>query len=219
MHKLFIEAKYKGDFDVSKIKIPQNKIGLCSSVQFIKFLDDVKKHLEEQSKEVILIKGNHSKHCGQILGCDVLQGLDKYDVEAFLYIGDGLFHPKALLLKNELPVFSYNPRTEEMKEISSDDIKRMKIKQKIAINKFHSNKNIGIIITTKHGQNQSKKAEELEKEYENKNLYTFIADTIDFLELENFPFIECWVNTACPRISFDDMAEMEKSIVDINDIL
>ena len=34
-----------------------------------------------------------------------------------------------------------------------------------------------------------------------KKSYIFIADTINESEFENFPFIECWVNTACPRFA------------------
>ena len=43
-------------------------------------------------------------------------------------------------------------------------------------------------------------------------------EDIDFNDLENFNFIEMWVNTACPRIGYDDMLAQEKPIVDLSDI-
>ncbi len=58
-----------------------------------------------------------------------------------------------------------------------------------------------------------KKLSQLEKKYKNKRFYKFVFDTLDYSQLENFPFIECWVNTACPRI-FDDL----RSIINIQDI-
>jgi diphthamide synthase subunit DPH2 len=30
-----------------------------------------------------------------------------------------------------------------------------------------------------------------------------VCDTFDYSELENFNFIECWVNTMCPRVAED----------------
>lgn len=48
-------------------------------------------------------------------------------------------------------------------------------------------------------------------EYPNKKFYIFIADTIDYNQLNDFPFIEAWVNTACPRIEEDfRMVNIEK---------
>jgi diphthamide synthase subunit DPH2 len=44
---------------------------------------------------------------------------------------------------------------------------------------------------------------ELEKKYSDKKFYYFICDTLDFSELENFNFIECWLNTMCPRVIED----------------
>jgi len=58
-----------------------------------------------------------------------------------------------------------------------------------------------------------KRLDLLKKKYEDKKFYTFIAETIDLNQLENFPFIECWVNTACPRI-----AEDKKGMININEI-
>ena len=46
----------------------------------------------------------------------------------------------------------------------------------------------------------------------------FVTDTLDFAELENFPFIECYVNTMCPRIGMDDTIRTAKPIVNIDDI-
>jgi len=57
----------------------------------------------------------------------------------------------------------------------------------------------------------------LKKSLKDKEVYLFISDTVDFSQLENFPFIDCWVNTACSRI-MDDMEKFPRPLVDLADI-
>ncbi|MBU4283524.1 MAG: diphthamide synthesis protein, partial [Nanoarchaeota archaeon] len=87
-----------------------------------------------------------------------------------------------------------------------------------ALIKFLSSKEIGVILTTKPGQEQLKEAFELKNKFKDKNFYFLIFDTIDFNQLENFPFIECFVNTACPRIALDDSIKIGKAIINLEDI-
>jgi len=62
------------------------------------------------------------------------------------------------------------------------------------------------------------KAWEIKKKLEEKGkrCFIFVFDTLDANEMENFPFIDFWVNTACPRIADDkdknnviDMGELD----------
>jgi diphthamide biosynthesis enzyme Dph1/Dph2-like protein len=46
-----------------------------------------------------------------------------------------------------------------------------------------------------------------------------VADTLDFAGLENFPFVECFVNTACPRIGYDEWENLRKPIINADDVL
>ena len=172
-------------------------------VQFLDFLDKIKEQLESADKEVILFKSKHGKHLGQILGCAV----EKFpgDYQAFLYIGDGKFHPTALLYENEKEVYCYNPFNDHIEILNQSYIEKVQKRKKGQLAKFLSSDNIGILVTSKSGQNQSKKAEELRLKLEEKgkNAFVFIADEINFNSLENFNFIDVWINTACPRIMDD----------------
>lgn len=196
MKTLFIEAKHKEIVQLpSKIieKLPKN-IGIASSIQFIDSLKPVQDQL-----------GNKSIIAGQILGCNATNA-DKIKgkVDAFLYIGDGQFHPMAIAIKTKKPVYRYNPFNKSLDEVQKTDIERYEKKRMGALSKFLNAKTIGVLTTTKSGQSVSdKRLKELENKYKDKNFYKFIADTIDYTQLENFPFIEAWVNTACPRIEED----------------
>ncbi|MBU1198387.1 MAG: 2-(3-amino-3-carboxypropyl)histidine synthase subunit [Nanoarchaeota archaeon] len=218
MKTFFIEARYKG-----KIKLPDelidklpNKIVLFTTVQFLDSVDNIKKKLEKKQKKVLLLKTEHTKHAGQLLGCNIKEF--KQDFDAFLYIGDGMFHPKALLLKNSKPVFAFNPFSKKFFKLEEKEINDMKKKQKGALMKFMASKEIGVLVSTKPGQNKLKQAQTLEKKFPEKKFYFLMFDTIDFAELENFPFVECFVNTACPRIAFDEAEKIRKPIVNIEDL-
>jgi 2-(3-amino-3-carboxypropyl)histidine synthase len=205
MKKLFVEAKYNGPIDVSKIKTKKlpEKIGLATTVQFVDFLKDIKSHLEKEGKTIVIGKGKQ-KYPGQVLGCDQDSAIElRNNVDAFLYIGDGRFHPIGIALKTKRPVFIFNPISNEFKKIEKKDTERIKMKRKAQLIKFHSSDEIGVIISTKQGQNKLEQAKKLKDKFPNKNFYFILFDNIDYNQLENFNFIQAWINTACPRIEED----------------
>ena len=62
------------------------------------------------------------------------------------------------------------------------------------------------MVSTKPGQQYLEDAKRLKEKLdkEGKKAFIFINTSIDLSYLEDFPFIEAWVNTACPRIGLDD---------------
>jgi 2-(3-amino-3-carboxypropyl)histidine synthase len=197
MRALFIEAKIKADVKKSvekAVKLLPKKVGIVTTAQHNHKLKEIKEILEKNK-----IKAEVG---GQILGCDVSAAKKIKDrVDAFLYVGSGRFHPIEVQLETDKKVVMANPLTNEAKALEKSDVDRIKKQQKGALLRFLSSKEIGIIISTKPGQNKLKKAIELKKKIKDKNCYLFIADTIDYNDLQNFPFIECWVNTVCPRFA------------------
>lgn len=207
MKTLFIESKYTGPISISKEieeKLP-DKIGLVSSIQFIDSLPIIKKQLK--NKKTII--------AGQILGCNIKNAEKiKNKVDAFLYIGDGNFHPLGVAIKTKKPVFTFNPINNSFKKIEKKDIENYEKRKKAALLKFLHADTVGILVSTKPGQYYDiKQLETIEKKYPKKKFYTFIAETIDYSQLNNFPFIQAWINTACPRI------EEDIRVVNIKDIL
>ncbi|MBI4980291.1 diphthamide synthesis protein [Candidatus Woesearchaeota archaeon] len=205
MQRLFIETKYEGKLTIprSLIKPLPSKIVLALPVQFYDFISSIQQQLETAGKKVTLFKGVHGKYPGQVLGCDVFKFSGDYD--AFLYIGDGKFHPTALLYENKKSVFCFNPFTSKLEILTPEYLQKVLQRRTGQLSKFLSADTVGILITTKLGQNQSKKAEELREKLERagKKVFVFIAEEINLTQLENFNFIDVWVNTACPRIVED----------------
>lgn len=181
-------------------KLPK-KIGLVATIQHLHKIDEVK----EQLPQAVL--------CGQILGCDVSCAEKIKDkIDAFLFIGSGVFHPLAVAYKTKKPVFCWNPFVKEMKIIDEKEIEVYEKRKKAALAKFLGSARIGILVCTKPGQYHLEKALKL-KEKGNKEYYLFQFDTLNLSDLENFNFVQCWVNTACPRISED-----RANIINIDDI-
>ncbi len=205
MKRLFIETKYQGQLNLPREilqRLPK-KLALAMPVQFLDFQNQIKEQLKQANKEVILLKSHHGKHSGQILGCDIFKFQEEFD--AFLYIGDGKFHPTALLYENEKEVYCYNPFNGNLEILTPHDLETINKKRKGQMAKFLTSNLIGVLTTTKYGQNKSKFVDELRQklEKEGKIVFVFLADEINFSQLENFNFIESWINTACPRIIQD----------------
>ena len=218
MKTLFLEARVKIDIQLTEEQIKQlpKELALFTTVQFIDSLNNIKKQLETAGIKVILPKAKHTQYPGQILGCEFIES----DAPAFLYIGDGMFHPQAIAVKNNKPIFCYNPYTKKIILFDRKDIDTVVKKHKVAIMKFLEAETIGIIVSAKPGQQWLKRAIEFKKKCEakEKHVYIFMANTIDFIQLNNFPFIQCWVNSACPRIGIDDKNKIDKPIVNLEDV-
>jgi len=219
MDRLFLEARYKQEFDIAPkiIDTLPNSVSLATAIQFIGSIDKIRSSIESSGRTVKLIQGSHSQYPGQILGCDVHQQKVP-DTECVLYIGTGRFHPLALAWKFKKKTFSFDPIANSFNEIKQSEIKKFEAKRDSALMHFYSASTVGIVKSLKQSFNQSK-IDNLLAKYPDKNFYNFVADDIDFLQLNNFPFIDTWVNTACPRITYDDYEKIDKPIADIQDLI
>lgn len=181
--------------------LPKYKFGVLTSAQHLHNIDDV----VEQIKGV---KG------GQVLGCNASNALKINGVvDAFLFVGTGMFHALNIAWKTEKPVWIWNPVSKTLTKIEDSEVKKFIKRKHAGFTKFSMSENIGIIVSLKYGQKDFAHALDFSKR-DDKNYFIFACDTFDFSETENFPFVECWINSACPRISdekplinLDELAE------------
>lgn len=212
----FIHAKMDVDILLPEDVVSRlpKRIALVSNIQHLHKLGELKRELQEKGKEVFL--------AGQILGCRA-EAASKFDVDAFLYVGSGQFHPLKVAMQTDRPVFCWNPVTKGFGEVSEKTRAEYAEFKQRQLNRFFHAKRVGILVSTKRGQSDNKinspgvelkleKALKL-KARNDKEYYLFACDTLSMHELENFNFIDCWVNTACSRI-----ADEKINIVNIDDI-
>lgn len=230
MDFMLIDAVYSKDFKLDEETLKrcsQHKvIALYAAVQFSSKLDNVIRQLGQSGVKVITSQPARTDSQYQILGCDNYEdslGLPE-EPDIFLYVGDGQFHPRALLLSQKdqprlKEVICYDPIEDRHTVLDEQNILRILKKYKASLIKFLSSDVIGVVATTKPGQEQLDQGLLLPKKFADKQVYFFVDNNINPADFENFPFIQIWVNTACPRIGFDDAANMEGSMININDAL
>src|SRR3989344_89315 len=125
--------------EMKKFKI----IAVYGAVQFSGQLKKIIGQLEDAGIKVISSQPERTSEKYQILGCDVSMQNLKLEIEpdAFLYIGDGLFHPLSLVLaqkdvKDFVPVIRYNPKTGQHFLMSIEDVAKSLKKYKSSLMKF-----------------------------------------------------------------------------------
>lgn len=236
MQTLFLDAPYNGKIELCKETVEYLKkkkyqtVALYASVQFVNQLDLVRKQLEQEKIAVITSKADRTQVVGQLLGCDNyhqslnLSEKENENIDCYLYVGDGRFHPLALVYgqKDEgkmKEIVCNDPIGKTMFLVSIENIKTILRKYRGSLMKFLTATTVGVITTIKPGQEQFKPALFLEKNYPDKKFYHFIDNDVSFNQLENFPFIQVWVNTACPRVGFDDQEKFAKGVINLNDAL
>ena len=204
MKTLFIPTKSKSKINKSKVleiskKHPKN-IVIVYSIQYKEIAEEIKNILSNKHKITKFV---------QVLGCSK-QGFPK-NTRAILLISDGKFHAFSLGLEVGLPIYIFNDHN--FGQVSEKEIQNLERKQKSSYLKFLNANKIGVLISTKPGQENLKKAIQFKKQQKEKRSYLFIGNEINSSEFENFPQIQSWVNTACPRL------DMNASVVNLVKII
>lgn len=113
----------------------------------------------------------------------------------------------------------YNPYTQKEYEASKEEVEKIRKKYQAALSAFHQAKTVGVLIPLKPGgQMYLKWALQLKELYPEKKFINLLDYNINFEGLEDFPFCEVFVNTACPRIAFDDAKKITKPVVNLEDV-
>lgn len=225
---LLIDAKWEGKVELTtKLKNYLRKekvksIDLFASVQFSD-LDNFIKELKDLKIKFNSTKAKRTDKPIQILGCDCYPDSFKDNLKSdiILYVGDGLFHPKALILATKKPITIFDPISDNIKILTKKDIQKELMIKKRNLMKYLNAKKLGILVTIKPGQQYFLSAKNLKDklEKEGKKAYIFIDDNLDPRNYENYPFIDCWINTACPRIGTDDIVNIPQAMINLRDAI
>jgi len=201
MKTIFIPAKIKSEINeqkISKLNLPKN-IAIAYSIQYQETASEIKKIISKKYKITSFL---------QVLGCSKPK-LSK-DTEAILLISSGKFHGISLAYEINLPV--YILESEKLRKISEEEIDSFKKIKTVSYLKFLNADKVGILISTKPGQENLQKSVLFRNNLKNKDIYFFVSNEINTKEFENFPEIKSWINTACPRLDFDS------SVINLSDL-
>jgi len=191
------------------------KIGLTTTVQHIHMLEIAKETLLEANKMVAIGDSGRLPYAGQVTGCDYsnAKAVAK-EVEAFLFIGGGRFHAIGVELATRKPTIVAEPYQKRTFTIEKE-VKKI-IKQRwAAIQEAKEAKNFGVLVGLKIGQKRMEKALSIKERLTKagKNTFLLALKEITPETLMQFPAIEAYVNTACPRVGFDESSKFRNPIL------
>lgn len=223
---VYLEAKAKVRVkEAVKKAIPLlkrwSKIGLITTLQHVEKLDEARELLLEAGKTVAIGDTGYLKHRGQVTGCDYSNAKSvSKEIEAFLFVGGGRFHALGATLATAKPTIIADPFEKRAYSIEKE-VQRILRQRWASIHEAEKAENFGVLVGLKTGQKRLKEAlktkEKLEKSGKKATLLAVREITPEVLM--QFPGIDAFVNTACPRVSLDEASKFVKPVLTSSETL
>ena len=196
-----------------------SKIGLATTVQHVQALDRAREILVRAGKIVVVGDAGRINYAGQVTGCDYSNVKSiANDVEAFLFIGGGQFHALGIALTASKPTIIADPY--EKRAYSIDAEAQKILKQRWAcIEEAGRAKTFGVLVGLKLGQKRLDEALKIKDAIEKNGKTAFLFAIREVLPeaLMEFPSVDAYVNTACPRISIEAASKFSKPVLTVNE--
>ncbi len=200
---------------------PWKRIGVVTTIQHTEHLDEVREVLAAAGKRVAVGDAGRLSHTGQVIGCDFSNAHAVVkNVDAFLCVCGGRFHALGVALTTAKPTVAADPY--EGTAYSVDREADRLIKQRWAsIQEAAEGKRFGILIGLKSGQKRLERALWISRKLQGlgKKSVLLAAREITPESLMQYPSIDAYVNTACPRIGLDDSTRFKKPVLTVNETL
>jgi 2-(3-amino-3-carboxypropyl)histidine synthase len=200
---------------------PWDSIGLVTTVQHIHEIGKAKDVLLKEKKRVVIGDAGRLKYAGQIIGCDYSNAKAMTNqVDAFLFVGGGKFHAVGISLATSKPTVVADPY-EKCAFSVDDETEKTRWQRMANVSEAKKAQNFGILVGLKPGQMRLQRAIQIKNKLQNKgkNTVVFALKEITPEVLLQFPTIDAYVNTACPRIVWDDAPRFSKPMLTINEAL
>lgn len=196
-----------------------SKIGLATTVQHVQALDRAREMLVRAGKIVVVGDAGRISYPGQVTGCDYSNVKSvANDVEAFLFIGGGRFHALGIALTAAKPTIIADPY--EKRAYSIDAAAQRILKQRWAcVEEAGRAKTFGVLVGLKLGQKRLDEALKVKEAIEKngKTACLFAVREVLPETLREFPTVDAYVNTACPRISLEASSKFAKPVLTVNE--
>jgi len=223
---LYLEARATLPLDAAVVSSMSllsgySKIGLATTVQHVQTLDAVREILVRSGKTVEIGDTRRLSYPGQVIGCDFSNVKSvAADVDAFLFIGGGKFHALGVALATSKPTIIADPYGGIAYSVH-EETQRILKQRYASIEEASRAKNFGILVSLKLGQKHMDEALKIKASVEKmgKNVWLFAVREIIPDVLAEFPTVDAYVNTACPRISLDDASKFRKPVLTVQEFM
>lgn len=223
---IYVEARAAVNVDVVVEKALEllskySKIGLAMSVQHLQMLNGARELLVRAGKTVIIGDALRMGYAGQVIGCDYSNVKSiANEVEAYLFVGGGMFHALGIALSTSKPTVIADPYDNRAFSIDEEAQKLLKAHWACIEQAQHA-KTFGVLVGLKPGQKRLDEALKIKElvEKQGKTAYLLAIREVTPEALLEFPTIDAYVNTACPRISLDAPGKFSKPVLTINEFM
>lgn len=223
---IYVEARASVNVDVTVEKALEllskySKIGLATSVQHLQMLNGARELLVRAGKTVIIGDALRMGYAGQVIGCDYSNVKSiANEVEAYLFVGGGMFHALGIALSTSKPTVIADPYDNRAYSIDEEAQKLLKAHWACIEQAQHA-KAFGVLVGLKPGQKRLDEALKIKAlvEKHGKTAYLLAIREVTPEALLEFPTIDAYVNTACPRISLDAPGKFSKPVLTINEFM
>lgn len=193
----------------------KKSVAITAAIQYVPSLPTVKGFLEQNGLEVYVGEGDSRvAYPGQILGCNFsAPKAVSENVEQFLYVGEGNFHPLGISIATGKDVLVVDPEMNEIRDMA--EFRDRILRQRHAIiTDLDSASAFGIVVSSKSGQNRFGLARKIKEDLEKngKKAVLFLLDNLNPDNLLGLD-VDAFVSVACPRIAIDDFALHKKPII------
>jgi len=198
-----------------------HKIGLATTVQHVQTIDEAKEMLIRAGKTVMVGDTGRLNYPGQVVGCDYSNAKSiAEDVEAFLFIGGGRFHALGLALSTLKPTVVADPY-EKRAYLIDEEVQKVQKQRWASIQEAQKAKTFAVLVGLKPGQKRLEEALTIRDKLEKagKDAFLFAVREITPEVIMNFPTVDAYVNTACPRVSLDEPSKFQKPMLTLNEAL
>jgi 2-(3-amino-3-carboxypropyl)histidine synthase len=223
---IYIEARATVNVDEAvKKALPMmekwHRIGLATTVQHVQMIDYIKEILLNAGKTVVIGDAGRLNYSGQVVGCDYSNAKSiAKDVEAFLFIGGGQFHALGVALSTSKPTIVADPYEKRAFSVNKEAGKILK-QRWASIVEAKRAKTFAVLVGLKIGQKRLEEALLVKQKLEQngKTVCLFVLREVVPEVLLEFPTIDAYINTACPRISLNDSSRFRRPMLTVNEAL
>ncbi|HWQ20988.1 MAG TPA: diphthamide biosynthesis enzyme Dph2 [Methanotrichaceae archaeon] len=206
---IFLEARMGSDLaEAAENAVPllrSRRVGLATTVQHVHKLGRAVDVLKRHGIEALIGPAcSRAKYPGQVLGCSYCTA-SALDVDEYLFLGTGKFHPLGIALATGKRVIATDPVTGLAEEIDTSPILKRRFG---AISRAFDAKRIAVLVSKKPGQRRFELARKMMEMglAAGKEMSLIYLDNIEPDRLVNLG-LDAAVSTACPRIALDDAAK------------
>ena len=192
-----------------------DRIGLLATVQYISCIGQAKDAIESCGKKAFIGTGDRRiTYPGQVLGCNCSSAESVADdVDEFLFIGEGDFHPLAAAFGIGKKIRVLNPITGELRDV--DDVRDRILRKRFAmIQSAVDAQSFLVIVCSKVGQRRDRAASEICEKIraQGKRAYLAYMNELSPQSLMSYR-VDAIVSTACPRLAMDDYSRYDKPVL------